>query len=745
MPDRYEIKGKIARGGIGAIYRAHDTVMGREVAIKRLLPIEETHLNESADESLQREAAALAQFQHPNVVSIYAFEEDDDGRFVVMEFVDGETLKETVSKAAFPVEDFIDLTLQVLDPLIAARDLNLLHRDIKPSNIMIAWLATGKFQVKMLDFGLAKFSQKPSTQTLDQTGSFLGSIDYLAPEQLDLQKLDQRTDLYSLGCVLYYCLTQTPPFEGENAAQTMRNHLTHKVTPIEEFRPDLPAPLATWLMRLISRYPNQRPDDARAALGEFQAAVAAKALDREEDDTLPMATIAEADPLPVAIVVDEAPPNETTGVKPPPGKDRTATAPSKRTGPRMVTGDSKSKTQPQLLVPGKTTDASRPAVMVGGSGTKSGTSRTAPTRRSSRSKGATVKEPGADRGLIALIVVTVLAVLGLIVFLVTRGNGEDQGGEEPGSSTAEVREDSGGEGSGPNSTATPPKPKAKGPGNAHAGKGTNPAPRNPEANAKTNSPKLPIEAGLVGHYAASDFPFGEDLRHEAKPGERVLAWANLAPGSSADHLLAFQNGKKLATPVLRQVNPNQHAELNGPHRVLEFPLETTLEARGKAQISEWFGEEGFTCLMVVKPATEQAPVLRLRTPSLNPASALSIAPKGFSGMIRQGKAWKSTLVEATHDTFVIVSVTWRAKEKRHQVHVRLPGDEQAASKPMTTTIDRLALDGYRLGHLPGANAQGPVRTFAGKVAELVIYGEPLPDSDRQELEDHLHRRYFAPK
>lgn len=733
MPDRYEIKGKIARGGIGAIYRAYDTVMGREVAIKRLLPIEETHLNESAGESLQREAAALAKFQHPNVVSIYAFEEDDDGRFVVMEFVDGETLKETATKAALPVTDFIELTLQILDPLIAARDLNLLHRDIKPANIMMAWLATGKFQVKMLDFGLAKFSQKPSTQTLDQTGSFLGSIDYLAPEQLDLQKLDQRTDLYSLGCVLYYCLTQTPPFEGKNAAQTMRNHLTHQVAPIDELRPDLPASLGAWLMRLISRYPNQRPDDARAALTEFQAAVAAS--QREVDRSVPMAKVADPDPLAVAIVEDEP----TGGA--PPAEDKTA----RRTGPRMVSGEPKPKAQPQLLVPGQPSGGSRPAVMVGGRparSTGSRSSRGSISRSSSRAKPS--KEAATSPGLVVLIVITVVAILGLIFFLSTRDEGETRGSEDGGGSNLELSEIPEGLESRPGEPS--PGSKAKGGTVSRPAKGTKPLPRNPEANAKTKSPRLPVEAGLVGHYAASDFAFGDDLRHEAKPGDQVLAWANLAPRSNADHLLAFQAGKRGATPVLKQVSPGQHAELNGPHRVLEFPKDSALEARGRAQISNRFGDDGFTCVLVMRPGPEKVPVLRLQTPELNPASALSIVPRGFSGMVRESNAWKSVPVNASHDSFAIVSLTWRAEEKRHQVHVRLPGGESIASKPMTTTVDRMALDGYRLGHLPSADeAQGPGRGAAVRVAEFVIYGEPLPESDRRELEDHLHRRYFSPK
>ncbi|MCB1064726.1 MAG: protein kinase [Verrucomicrobiae bacterium] len=997
MPERYEIRGKVARGGIGAIYRAYDTRMGREVAIKRLLPLDQTHLNESADESLKREAAALAKFQHPNVITIFAFEEDDEGPYVVMEMVEGETLKETVGRAALPVEDFIELTLQVLDPLVAARDLNILHRDIKPSNIMISWLTTGRFQIKVLDFGLAKFSQQPSTQTLDQTGSFLGSIDYLAPEQLDLQPLDQRTDLYSLGCVLYFCLTQHPPFEGENAVKTMRNHLSHQVTHLAEVRPDVPKPIADWVMRMIARYPNQRPVDAREALQEFQIARQTPATEiplallvDEEEEEVPMATLVE----------DETPepqPSEPIRV---------------RTQPQLITSPPKNRTAPQLLVPKGSSGPvlQRPldtgprksptgAVKSGGTGPKKSVAKSAATESGSSKKafiigailvavvgiviglinsrgndGESTKEapkkadspqdkpaakasnqtsqppapampsmknppvakplaipPVVSEGLVAHYAASDAVFAGdfiataqpgdritwwgnlhptaasdhllsvdprhqdrgpkltmatpadhpelvrevpvlsferstrlisqgraeitkhfsgtsLTSFVVMRPdvdragvlrfeadeiggvlswdlspaghvlrmskgslqpsmeaklgdlrdhflifahvwNGEKveqllyvtlpngksvlaAAGDAPFKETPIHRYSLGGITSDPNAKtfvgdlaewliydrALTDEEREAVAGQlaskyfveglhltvdfvSPSPNGQKPLPRNAETNAETVAPAPPITAELVGHYAASDFTFGYDLRRPAEQEQRVMAWANLAPGTNADHLMAYQTGQEAETPILHTATPAEFPELNGSHSVLRFSAGETLEAKGGSQIQSKMDDREFTCLMVVQSDVEQAPILLFKSPTVDPAAAISVQPSGFAGMIRQGNEWKNTLAAAPSGTFVIASLTWHAAEGTHQLHLKLPDGTSVASSPMKTSVETHNIDGYRLGGLAGM--AGVDRDFSGRVAEVLIYGKALPDRDREEVEAHLYQRYFA--
>lgn len=270
MEDRYEIKGKVGQGGLGAVYKAYDVRMNREVAIKRIVAnSDDESLPEEATRQLLKEAGSLASLQHPNIVTIYDVGTDEDGPFVVMELLTGETLEEIISKGSFTWQDFRQLAPQILEALIAAQELNLVHRDLKPSNIMLTWLPSGKFQVKIVDFGLAKLSAKPSLQTIDQSDGVFGSIYFMAPEQFERVPIDHRADLYAIGCVFYYALTGVYPFDGETAAEVMAAHLQHHTSPLQEVRDGIPLWACDWIMWHINRLPSDRPEDARQALQNF--------------------------------------------------------------------------------------------------------------------------------------------------------------------------------------------------------------------------------------------------------------------------------------------------------------------------------------------------------------------------------------------------------------------------------------------------------------------------------------------
>jgi serine/threonine protein kinase len=270
MEDRYEIRGKIGQGGLGAVYRGFDTRMKREVAIKRIPRIEgDSKLQEESTRQLLQEAGALASLQHPNIVTIYDVGTDEDGPYVVMELITGNTLDELIERAPLTWPDFREMALQTQEALIAAQELDLIHSDIKPSNLMLTWLPSGKFQIKIVDFGLATLTKSQSREELQQLEAVFGSIFFMAPEQFERVPLDARSDLYSMGCVYYHALAGMYPFNGKTGQEVMQAHLHHSVQPLQEVRADIPLWACDWIMWHLNRHPQDRPESARDALTVF--------------------------------------------------------------------------------------------------------------------------------------------------------------------------------------------------------------------------------------------------------------------------------------------------------------------------------------------------------------------------------------------------------------------------------------------------------------------------------------------
>jgi serine/threonine protein kinase len=270
MEERYEIRGKIGQGGLGAVYKGYDTRMNREVAIKRIsVSNEDPALLEESTRQLIKEAGALASLQHPHIVTVYDVGSDDEGPYVVMELISGKTLDELIERAPLTWGDFRELALQTQEALIAAQELDLIHSDIKPSNLMLTWLPSGKFQLKIVDFGLATLTQSQTKEELEELEAVFGSIFFMAPEQFERVPLDARADLYAMGCVYYQALTGTYPFKGETGNEVMVSHLHHKVIPIQEVRSDIPIWACDWIMWQINRMPSDRPASARESLQVF--------------------------------------------------------------------------------------------------------------------------------------------------------------------------------------------------------------------------------------------------------------------------------------------------------------------------------------------------------------------------------------------------------------------------------------------------------------------------------------------
>ena len=268
MSSRYDILERLGDGGAGAVFKAWDRRLERYVAIKRLLPKEQRE-GDGVGTDLRREAGALSSLQHPNIVSVYDLDDLDGDPIVVMEFLNGETLEQTLRRGALTLGDFASVARQALEGLVAAHRLGVQHRDIKPSNIMVSWLPNGDFLVKVLDFGLADFSARPRLQSVEADGEIFGSVYFMSPEQFLREPVDVRSDIYSMGCVFYYALTAAHPFEGKSIEEIAAAHLNQVPTPVLRVRGDVPPVVSQWIAWLMHRQPEHRPKSAEEAMNTF--------------------------------------------------------------------------------------------------------------------------------------------------------------------------------------------------------------------------------------------------------------------------------------------------------------------------------------------------------------------------------------------------------------------------------------------------------------------------------------------
>ncbi len=262
----YNILEKLGQGGMGIVFKAHDMKLDRIVALK-FLP-QHVISREENRARFHQEAKVASQINHPNVCVIHAIEEVDDQQFIVMEYVDGVTLKEKIYSnndgetrliASLPFEDAINYSIQIAEALNEAHSKDIIHRDIKSENIMI----NSKNQIKVMDFGLAKLKD---TLKLTKTTSTIGTVAYMAPEVIKGGEGDARSDIFSFGVVVYEILTGRLPFSGKHEAAMMYSILNEEPTLAREYRTDIPAELQMILARLLEKKPEVRYQTVHDAL-----------------------------------------------------------------------------------------------------------------------------------------------------------------------------------------------------------------------------------------------------------------------------------------------------------------------------------------------------------------------------------------------------------------------------------------------------------------------------------------------
>jgi serine/threonine protein kinase len=287
----YRIIERLGSGGMGEVYLADDSKLRRKVALKILRPQDD---GPERRQRYEREGRALASLNHPNIVTLYSLEEWRGTQFITMEWVDGRTLREVLnSSGPLPLVDLIDIAVQTADGLAEAHARRLVHRDLKPQNIMV----TARGLVKILDFGLVKNGsfmkvddqlsrdERPvamhdvedaiqsETRLAERTleGALVGTVAYMSPEQILGKELDSRSDLFSLGAVLYELATARQPFRGGSLVSILAQILESEPTPLSELRPELPGQLDRIIRRCLQKEKSRRYSDARSLALDLMA------------------------------------------------------------------------------------------------------------------------------------------------------------------------------------------------------------------------------------------------------------------------------------------------------------------------------------------------------------------------------------------------------------------------------------------------------------------------------------------
>ena len=254
--DRYEIIRSIGEGGMANVYLGYDTILDRNVAIKILRG--DLSGDEKFVRRFQREALSASSLAHPNIVEMYDVGEDDGLYYIVMEYVDGKTLKQLLKKRGnLTLSETIDIMLQLTDGMTHAHDSYIVHRDLKPQNIMIK----DDGQIKITDFGIAMALN--STQ-LTQTNSVMGSVHYLPPEQASGKGSTIKSDIYSIGIIFYELLSGSLPFRGDNAVEIALKHMREPLPSLRDDNPAIPQSIENIILRATAKNPKNRYEDARS-------------------------------------------------------------------------------------------------------------------------------------------------------------------------------------------------------------------------------------------------------------------------------------------------------------------------------------------------------------------------------------------------------------------------------------------------------------------------------------------------
>ena len=727
MADRYKIYEKLGAGGVGAVFRAYDSQLKRWVAVKRLLSANEAAQNTEIENELRREADTLASLRNPNVVTIFDVGSDAEGLFMVMELLQGEDLADVVARGPLPYDDFKELAQQTLEGLLAAHQHHVLHRDIKPENIKVERLPGGRMQAKIIDFGLARAGLRARKQTEDQEGTVMGSIFYMAPEQLTREPVDERTDLYSLGCVFYEALSGKKAFDGDSMSDVIDKHINHDLIPLHVIAPHVPPWLGAWCMRLMAQKPDERPIGAQQAIEEFRAWERMPAM----VPYMPYMGMYPGDPS--ASQPMYAP---GTGSVPVPGTGAVPVGAeylpvAQVVAEPVVAAQVVYETQPYTETAAITTPLAKPPARSGPPSRSVSSAHRLPAGSAAAKKPLATAKTGDTKKLV-IILGAGAALLGALGYLIFGGGGSSSGSRSSG-------------GSGVLSAITdagPPKVSFQLPD----GRIYPPADRN-------------ISFFFVGTTGALSGNKGADGK-PARSGNNqpVVEWHDLAERGNDNILKAYEGKAAHAPKWVDWPSPGQGLWVKSGRKVLDFRLRDgkpiALELNdAKTQVEQLpfgsasvLGDSGASVAVMFQADASRLP-MRVLGLSDGQGAGLVLrvdAGKNVVAELKNGNAAGKIVSKGVDATLpVMVVVTWNTKGEA-EMRVR-DYNAKAFSGKVKTTPPSSPLHELTIGRVQDSDGkkQAPAgEQFQGFLAELIVYASALKLDQAQLLEGRTRDHYL---
>ena len=699
MAVRYKILEELGAGGAGAVFKAYDTQLDRYVALKRLMSKEESERQESAATSLRKEAASLATLQHPNIVSVFDLGSDEEGFYMVMELVDGETLADWVKSTPMTLADFKELASQCLEAVMTAHTQSILHRDLKPENIKIKRLPGGRIQVKVLDFGLARMSYGAKKMTEDQKGNIIGSIYYMAPEQFLRKPVDVRTDLYSLGCVFYQALSCHRPFNDDTVKGVMDAHLQHLVYPLKVVAPEVPQPICDWVMWLLNAEPVHRPANAEAAMQSLKQIIEAGWFN---DST----TAA----VPVAIPLEERGgwhPTDTVPQVPTSSHPRVASGAVSQRITGTISARQTGAVSQRIGVPAHRTPTRSAPLPV------------------KRTPSAGQKEAEEKSGIPFWVWPTAL-VLGLVALWALW----------------------------PKST-----PSSATPETAAKTSGAQSAPAQPAGTPSPRPADFIIKDALIHYRAGEKMERWADAAKGPGPAavnDLVSKWHDLAPVAD-DNVIAAMDSRKEACPKYVFEKPGDFKKAIGILRfetvsALKHTVPVNDERLRAYPFSPDSPQKGITLLMLVRPNIDKLSGVRLIR-MYGPDGTSSLTIRAFPNndwkvVASVGSDVKEAVAKGRDvKKFNLVGVTWNTSTKKLLINVRSSDGNKTRTEAPAPAATPGVMNEFRIGETKmGSEAVSSGTTeerFVGDLVEFIIWSRPMEWEERTGQEWKIMQDYFT--